>query len=96
MLNQLDSDMDDAGEKMNFVLERLGKLLKTKDGCQLWTIVILVIVLIILGKFYALLPNKFLNRLFFSRARNLLIMTRLLLWSLISFSGEKYLLLLKS
>jgi len=51
MLNQLDSDMDDAGEKMNFVLERLGKLLKTKNSCQLWTIVILVVVLIIMGNF---------------------------------------------
>ena len=50
MLDQLDSDMDEAGEKMNFVLERLGKLLNTKDGCQLTIILILIVILAILGK----------------------------------------------
>ena len=48
MLNKLDEDMDDAGNKMNFVQAQLSKLLKTKDGCQIWTIVILAIILIIL------------------------------------------------
>lgn len=34
---------------MNVVMASLSKLLKTKDGCQIWTIVILAVVLIILG-----------------------------------------------
>ena len=48
MLTKLGDDMDDAGNKMNFVQAQLSKLLKTKDGCQIWTIVILAIILIIL------------------------------------------------
>jgi len=48
MLKQLDDDIDDAGNKMNFVTAQLSKLLKTKDGCQIWTIVILCGVLILL------------------------------------------------
>jgi len=48
MLNKLDEDLDDAGNKMNFVQAQLSKLLKTKDGCQIWTIVILAVVLILL------------------------------------------------
>jgi hypothetical protein len=50
MLNNLENDIDDAGNKMNFVMAKLSKLLKTKDGCQLWTIIILALILIILGK----------------------------------------------
>jgi hypothetical protein len=50
MLNDLENDMDDAGNKMNFVQAKLSKLLKTKDGCQIWTIVGLAVILIILGK----------------------------------------------
>ena len=49
MLSKLDEDLDDAGNKMNFVMAKLSKLLKTKDGCQLWTIVILALILIALG-----------------------------------------------
>lgn len=30
MLDKLDDDVDDAGEKMNFVMSKLGKLLKTR------------------------------------------------------------------
>lgn len=48
MLTQLDDDLDDAGNKMNFVMAKLAKLLKTKDSCQIWTIVILFFVLLIL------------------------------------------------
>mmetsp|Transcript_19996 Transcript_19996/g.28727 ORF Transcript_19996/g.28727 Transcript_19996/m.28727 type:complete len:269 (-) Transcript_19996:171-977(-) len=48
LLDELDRDLDDAGEKMNFVMAKLSKLLKTKDGCQIWTIVILAVVLVIL------------------------------------------------
>ena len=50
MLDQLDTDMDKADEKMNVVLEKLGKLLKTKNNCQLCTIIILTLILIILSK----------------------------------------------
>jgi hypothetical protein len=42
--------LDEAGEKMNFVMAKLSKLLKTKDGCQIWTIVILAVILVILSK----------------------------------------------
>jgi hypothetical protein len=49
LLNELDKDLDDAGEKMNFVMAKLSVLLKTKDGCQIWTIVILAVILIVLG-----------------------------------------------
>lgn len=48
MLNELDQDLDDAGEKMNFVMAKLSTLLKTKDSCQIWTIVILAVILIVL------------------------------------------------
>jgi predicted RNase H-like nuclease (RuvC/YqgF family) len=48
ILGELETDMDNAGDKMNVVMASLSKLLKTKDGCQLWTIVILAVVLIIL------------------------------------------------
>ena len=48
LLDELDQDIDDAGEKMNFVMGKLSKLLKTKDGCQIWSIVILSLILIIL------------------------------------------------
>eukprot|EP01042_Synura_sphagnicola_P003302 gene3302-4087_t len=47
-LNKLDDDLDEAGNKMNFVMAKLSKLLKTKDGCQIWTIVILALVLVVL------------------------------------------------
>lgn len=48
MLDQLDNDLGNAGEKMNVVMEGLAKLLKTRDGCQIWTIVILAIILVLL------------------------------------------------
>jgi len=48
MLDGLDDDLDDAGNKMNVVQAQLSKLLKTKDGCVIWTIVILCFILAIL------------------------------------------------
>eukprot|EP00615_Pteridomonas_danica_P007056 CAMPEP_0114350954 /NCGR_PEP_ID=MMETSP0101-20121206/16800_1 /TAXON_ID=38822 ORGANISM="Pteridomonas danica, Strain PT" /NCGR_SAMPLE_ID=MMETSP0101 /ASSEMBLY_ACC=CAM_ASM_000211 /LENGTH=228 /DNA_ID=CAMNT_0001490547 /DNA_START=70 /DNA_END=753 /DNA_ORIENTATION=- len=36
MLNDLDADIEEAAEKMNFVMGKLAKLLKTKDTCQIW------------------------------------------------------------
>lgn len=47
-LDDLDRDMTDAEHKMNFIQAKLSKLLKTKDGCQIWTIVILAVVLVVL------------------------------------------------
>jgi len=48
MLDELDDDIDEAGNKMNFVMAKLAKLLKTKDGCLIWTIVLLTLLLVIL------------------------------------------------
>lgn len=48
MLNDLDRDLDEAAEKMNFVMGKLAKLLKTKDSCQIWTVVLLTLILILL------------------------------------------------
>ena len=47
-LDELDRDMTDAEHKMNFIMAKLSKLLKTKDGCQIWTIVILAVILVVL------------------------------------------------
>lgn len=48
MLDALDSDLDAAGNKMNVVQASLSKLLNTKDGCQIYLIVVLTLILIIL------------------------------------------------
>jgi syntaxin 6 len=48
MLAELEDDIDDAGNKMGFVQAKLAKLLQTKDSCQIWTIVALVLILLIL------------------------------------------------
>jgi hypothetical protein len=53
MLDNLSGDMDTATNKINVVQAQLGKLLQTKDGCQIWTVVILALILIILGKEFA-------------------------------------------
>ena len=51
LLTSFENDLDQEGERMNVVMESLSKLLKTRDGCQIWTIVVLVGILIILGKY---------------------------------------------
>lgn len=48
MLEKLGDDMGDAKDRMNFVLDRLGKLLGTKDTCQIVSIVALAVILLIL------------------------------------------------
>lgn len=48
LIGDLEQEMDETTDKMNFVMGKLAKLLKTKDTCQLWTIVILTVVLIIM------------------------------------------------
>uniref|UniRef100_A0A7S2S2M2 t-SNARE coiled-coil homology domain-containing protein n=1 Tax=Rhizochromulina marina TaxID=1034831 RepID=A0A7S2S2M2_9STRA len=48
MLKDLESDLDEATEKMNFVMGKLAKLLKTKDTCQIWTVIILFFIVLLL------------------------------------------------
>jgi len=48
MLDEMEGELDETTEKMNFVMGKLAKLLKTKDTCQLWTIVALTVVLIVM------------------------------------------------
>lgn len=48
MLTDLEADIDEAAEKMNFVMGKMAKLLKTKDTCQIWTVIILCFVLVLL------------------------------------------------
>ena len=50
LLNNLDGEIGTATDKMNVVQATLAKLLNTKDGCQIWTIVILGLILILLSK----------------------------------------------
>lgn len=67
LLDGLDRDISDASSRLDVVQEALGKLLKTKDGCQIWTVVILTLILVLLSKFHR--PNDLLQscccRLFF-------------------------------
>jgi syntaxin 6 len=48
MLDDLKGDVDKANDRILTVNEALGKLLNTKDGCQIWTVVILFVILVIL------------------------------------------------
>ena len=48
MLDGLDDDLDAAGNRMNVVQAQLSKLLQTKDGCVIWTVVILCFILAVL------------------------------------------------
>ena len=50
LLDAFGNEVDDAGAKMDVVTASLAKLLKTKDGCQIWTIVVLTFILILLSK----------------------------------------------
>jgi hypothetical protein len=48
MLEELDEDIDRETEKLNFVMKRMGRLLKTSDNKQLCVIIGLVILAIVL------------------------------------------------
>eukprot|EP00744_Colponema_vietnamica_P011768 GILI01016531.1.p1 GENE.GILI01016531.1~~GILI01016531.1.p1 ORF type:complete len:245 (-),score=66.71 GILI01016531.1:49-783(-) len=48
MLEDLDRDVDKATEKMNFVMKRLGKLLKTSDKGKIITIIVLIAILVLM------------------------------------------------
>jgi DNA repair exonuclease SbcCD ATPase subunit len=50
LIDGLEKDVDEANNRILTVNEALGKLLGTKDNCQIWTVVILAAILIILGK----------------------------------------------
>lgn len=51
LLDDLKGDVDKANDGILTVNKALGKLLDTKDGCQIWTVVILFVILVILGMF---------------------------------------------
>ena len=51
LLAQFELEMEEAQAKMNFVMRGMSKLLKTKDSCQLWLILFLLITIIILSFF---------------------------------------------
>jgi syntaxin 6/SYP6 family syntaxin len=48
MLNKMEDDIDRNLDKMNFVMKKLGKLLKTSDSKTLCTIIVLMIILVVL------------------------------------------------
>ncbi|OQR96366.1 Syntaxin-6 [Achlya hypogyna] len=48
MLKDVDADLDDTTERMNFVMAKMSRLLKTKDTCQLSGIIFLTVVLLIM------------------------------------------------
>lgn len=48
MLSELDDDIDRETEKMNFVMRRLGLLLRSSDSKQLWLILMLFCVFMFL------------------------------------------------
>ena len=48
MLTELESDVDEAEARMGVVMSKLGKLLQTKDGCQIGSIVGLAILLVVI------------------------------------------------
>ena len=56
MIDELGEDLDEAEERMGAVMGKLSKLLKTKDGCQLWTIISLTLVLVVLCGLVFYLP----------------------------------------
>lgn len=48
MIDELDKDINTATDKMNVVQAALAKLLKSKDSCTFWVIIILGLILILL------------------------------------------------
>ena len=51
LLDALSDDIDDAQERLNTVMASLTKMLKSKDGCEIYVIVVLTIILIILSEY---------------------------------------------
>jgi uncharacterized coiled-coil DUF342 family protein len=48
LIEELDGDIDGATKKLNFVQNKLGKLLKTNDMGQICTIVVLFLILVVM------------------------------------------------
>ena len=48
ILNEMEDDLQDAEEKLGVVMGKLAKLLKTKDKCQLGTILALILTVLVL------------------------------------------------
>jgi syntaxin 6 len=48
MLQEVDEDMDDAQQKLGFVTGKLSKMLKTKNKWQIWTIILLALIVFFL------------------------------------------------
>lgn len=48
MIGDLDRDVDQAAASMNVAMKQMSKLLKTKDPCTIWVVIILLIILVIL------------------------------------------------
>lgn len=48
MLGELEVEVENTNEQMNFVMGKLSKLLKTKDKGQLMLIIILTVILVVL------------------------------------------------
>lgn len=48
MLNNLEEDLSDVEEQLGVVMGKLGKLLKTKNKCQLGLILILSLIVLVL------------------------------------------------
>jgi len=51
LLDEFGNEVDESKSRLDTVMQSLDKLLKTKDGCQLWTIVILTLIAVIMSKF---------------------------------------------
>ena len=52
LIDSLGNEVDDASNRLNTVLANIQKLLKSKDSCQIWAIVILTFILVILSKYF--------------------------------------------
>mmetsp|Transcript_45114 Transcript_45114/g.141331 ORF Transcript_45114/g.141331 Transcript_45114/m.141331 type:complete len:255 (-) Transcript_45114:3119-3883(-) len=48
MLDNFETDMDRAEEEMGLMLGKIAKLLKTRDYCQIWTVIGLTAVIVVL------------------------------------------------
>eukprot|EP00916_Digyalum_oweni_P008752 GHVL01014605.1.p1 GENE.GHVL01014605.1~~GHVL01014605.1.p1 ORF type:complete len:236 (+),score=32.10 GHVL01014605.1:55-762(+) len=48
MIKELDEDIDRESDKLNFVMKRMSKILRTNDGKTLWLILILTLIFITL------------------------------------------------
>lgn len=50
LLDEFGNEVDESKSKLDTVMQSLDKLLQSKDGCQIWTIVILTLIVVIMSK----------------------------------------------